>query len=44
LRALTDEEIARIRNNATHYVDNIRRFRAWLHELHATTDYAEPDT
>jgi hypothetical protein len=41
LRTLTDEEITRLRGNALHYVDNARRFRAGLHELHATTGHAE---
>ncbi|MDR1855344.1 MAG: gamma carbonic anhydrase family protein [Azoarcus sp.] len=33
LRTLTDEEVARLRGNARHYVDNARRFKAGLYEL-----------
>jgi carbonic anhydrase/acetyltransferase-like protein (isoleucine patch superfamily) len=43
LRTLTDEEIARMRANARHYIDNARRFQAGLHALHATASHAEPD-
>ncbi|MDR2209221.1 MAG: gamma carbonic anhydrase family protein [Azoarcus sp.] len=43
LRTLTDEEIARIRNNARHYIDNARRFQTGLYELHTTTRHAESD-
>jgi carbonic anhydrase/acetyltransferase-like protein (isoleucine patch superfamily) len=35
IRTLTDEEVARLRGNARHYVDNARRFRAGLYELRA---------
>ncbi|MCL1826364.1 MAG: gamma carbonic anhydrase family protein [Betaproteobacteria bacterium] len=41
LRTLTDEELTRLRDNALHYVGNIRRFRAGLHELHTTANYAQ---
>jgi carbonic anhydrase/acetyltransferase-like protein (isoleucine patch superfamily) len=43
LRALTDEEIMHLRNNARHYVDNARRFQAGLHELHAIADHVDPN-
>jgi len=45
LRTLTDEEIARLHGNASHYVDNALRFRARLHELHVTAaeSNADPD-
>lgn len=37
LRTLTDDELARLRGNAKHYVDNARRFQAGLRELSGTT-------
>lgn len=33
LRTLTDEEVARLRGNAKHYIDNAHRFKAELHEV-----------
>ncbi|MDR2880317.1 MAG: gamma carbonic anhydrase family protein [Azoarcus sp.] len=41
LRTLTDEEITRLRHNASHYIDNGNRYRAGFYELHATTDPAK---
>ncbi|MDR3212440.1 MAG: gamma carbonic anhydrase family protein [Azoarcus sp.] len=41
LRTLTDDELARLRNNARHYVDNARRFRAGLVELRSASANAD---
>ncbi|MDR1064289.1 MAG: gamma carbonic anhydrase family protein [Azoarcus sp.] len=42
LRTLTDEEVARLRVNARHYVENARRFRAGLVELGTVSANAAP--
>ncbi|MDR1661010.1 MAG: gamma carbonic anhydrase family protein [Azoarcus sp.] len=42
LRTLTDDEIARLRDNARRYVENARRFRAGLLELSAASVHAAP--